>query len=193
MINSKILKQIEEKIKLHHQLYRFPVKAELWEDIFDQCINGIDSNWNVGGHDVGTDVVSEKDGTGYQNKGGEINHKKRTITWSGHRTTSHETLQDKIDFISKKHCDEYVMLARDKKDWKKGNKIYYLINFKSSLIDYSKLKWSETFSKNGKLTGWVGTSDKLPYSAKISLSMSAQLWTTCDIDYLENMEKISIL
>ena len=184
MIKKDIVKKIEEKINLHHQLYRFPVKAELWEDIFDQCINGMDSNWNVGGHDVGTDVVSEADGTNYQNKSGDINHKKGSITWSGHRTTSHETIKDKINFISKKHCDTYIMLGRNKGEWKKGIRKYYLIQFDSSLIDYSKLNWIETFSKKGKLTGWVGKNNNLPYSAKISISMSEQLWTECDIDYL---------
>jgi hypothetical protein len=193
MINSKTLKQVKEKLKIHHTLYRFPVKAELWEDIFDQCINGDCSDWIPGGHDVGTDVLCETTGTRYQNKGGEVNLKKGTITWSGHRTTSHRTINDKIKFISQKHCDEYVMLARNKKEWVNGNKIYYLINFNSSLIDYSKLNWSETYSKKGKLSGWVGKNDKLPYSAKISLSMSAQLWTECSIDYLENIKKITIL
>jgi len=78
MIKSKSLKQIEEKLKLHHSLYRFPVKAELWEDIFDQSINGMYSNWNVGGHDVGTDVICESVGTKYENKSGDINIKKGT-------------------------------------------------------------------------------------------------------------------
>lgn len=193
MLNNKILKKIEEKLKLHHSLYRFPVKAELWEDIFDQCINGNDSNWNAGGHDIGTDVICESAGTKYQNKSGNINQKKGTIIWSGHRTTSHKTIKEKINFISKKHCDEYIMLGRNKKEWDNGNKSYYVINFDSSLIDYSKLNWSETYSKKGKLTGWVGRNDKLPYSAKISLSMSDQLWTECSIEYLENIKKISIL
>ena len=39
---------ITELIERHHKLYRFPVKAELWEDIWDQIINGWNSNWNGG-------------------------------------------------------------------------------------------------------------------------------------------------
>lgn len=193
MIKPKILKQIEEKLKLHHTLYRFPVKAELWEDIFDQCINGSDSNWNIGGHDVGMDVICEKIGTKYQNKSGDINLKKGKIVWNGHRTTTYKTIKEKIKFISQKHCNQYVMLGRNKKEWNSGNKSYYFMNFDSSLIDYSKLNWSETYSKKGKLTGWVGVNESLPYSAKILLSMSAQLWTECDIQYLGNMKKITIL
>ena len=49
MINKEIVNEITKKIKQHHDLYRFPVKAELWEDIFDQAINGWDSNWDGGG------------------------------------------------------------------------------------------------------------------------------------------------
>ena len=43
--------------------------SELWEDIFDQTINGWDSNWDGGGHS--TDVVSEGKVRQYQNKSGE--------------------------------------------------------------------------------------------------------------------------
>ena len=116
-MNKNIVKIIKDKISQHHELYRFPVKAELWEDIFDQAINGKDSNWNGGGHSVGADVVSEgKDKTRYQNKSGDINLNKNTIKWNGHRTTSHKTIDEKIDFISKSHYDKYVMLGRNKKD-----------------------------------------------------------------------------
>mgnify|MGYP006130224747 FL=1 len=42
MISKKLVSEITNKIEQHHKLYRFPVKAELWEDIFDQSINGWD-------------------------------------------------------------------------------------------------------------------------------------------------------
>ena len=192
IINEQTLNLIVDKIKSHHQLYRFPVKAELWEDIFDQSINGLDSNWNIGGHSSGADVICEKTGIKIQNKGGEFNHKKSTVKWNGHRTTSHLTIQDKVDFISQKHYDVYAMLGRNKNEWNKGIKKYYLLTFDSSLIDYSKLNWVETFSKKGKLTGWVGTNENLPYSATISISMSGQLWTECDINYLGNPIEIIV-
>ena len=50
MISKKLVSDITNKIEQHHKLYRFPVKAELWEDIFDQSINGWDSSWDGGGH-----------------------------------------------------------------------------------------------------------------------------------------------
>jgi hypothetical protein len=191
-MDKNIVKIIKDKISQHHELYRFPVKAELWEDIFDQAINGKDSNWNGGGHSVGADVVSEgKDKTRYQNKSGDINLNKNTIKWNGHRTTSHKTIEEKLDFISKPHYDKYVMLGRNKKDWDNGIKRYWLLVFNADIIDYKALDWKETYGKNGEVNGWSGSEDNLSYTAKISKSMSDQLWTECDIDYLG--KKIEIL
>ena len=177
----------------HHKLYRFPVKAELWEDIFDQSINGWDSNWEGGGHSVGADVISEgSDKTKYQNKSGAINLNKNIIKWNGHRTTSHKTIEEKVDFISKPHYDKYVMLGRNKKDWDNDIKKYSLIIFDVEKIDYKSLNWEPTYSKNGSINGWAGNNDNLPYSAKISKATSHQLWTECDIDYLGNFIDIIV-
>jgi hypothetical protein len=191
-----LLKKIKNKLEKHHELYRFPCKAEQWEDIFDQCINSSSSNWKGGGHGVGADVISENNNifeinSRIQNKSGEIDFIKRTLKWNGHRTTKHITLKDKINFISSNHYDYYVMLARDKKDWKRGNKIYYLIIFKSSKIDYSSLDWSEKYGKNNKLSGWKGNGNP-NYFAEIHKSMSDQLWTTLNLDYLGEIYRIDI-
>jgi hypothetical protein len=180
-----MIQEIKTKLKQHHELYRFPVKAELWEDIFDQVINSGSLGWDMGNHNVGTDVVSKSDGIRYQNKAGNIDLKNGTITWSGHRTTKHKTIEEKISFISENHCDKYVMLARNSKEWERGIKKYYLLTFDSSLIDYSKLEWNEYVSKDGdKIAGWSGKNENLPYSAKITKTMSDQLWTEAKINYL---------
>ena len=192
MISKEIINKITEKIEQHHKLYRFPLKAELWEDIFDQSINGWNSEWYGGGHSSGADVISEgKDKTRYQNKSGDVNLNKNTIKWNGHRTTSHKTIDDKVKFISKPHYDKYVMLGRNKKDWKKGIKRYYLLIFDADLIKYDNLNWNESFGKDNTLNGWKGNNDSLPYTALISKKMSDQLWTECDIDYLG--DKIEII
>jgi len=197
MLDKKLINKIEQKLEQHHELYRFPVKAELWEDIFDQVINGKNSNWSGGGHSSGADVISENsDGTLYQNKSGDINFNKGTIKWNGHRTTSKKTIDEKIKFISQQHYDKYVMLGRNKKDWNDGIKRYYLIIFDSNLIQYDKLNWVEKLGlrgKNkGKVVGWKGTNDELSYKASISMSMSDQLWTECDLDYLGTITEILI-
>jgi hypothetical protein len=193
---KELSKQLKEKLEQHHNLYRFPCKAEQWEDIFDQCINPESSTWVGGGHSVGADVISEngllfEQNSRLQNKSGEINFKQGTLKWNGHRTTKHKTLDEKIEFISSDHYDYYVMLARDKKDWEIGNKIYYLIIFNSNKIDYSSLKWSEKYGKNGNLTGYKGVGNG-NYSAEINKSMSDQLWTTANLSYLGDYYKIEI-
>ena len=81
-MDKDMVKNIKNKITQHHKLYRFPVKAELWEDIFDQVINGKDSNWSGGGHSVGADVISEGDDkTRYQNKSGVIKKASNKISF----------------------------------------------------------------------------------------------------------------
>jgi len=193
---KQLSEKITQKLKQHHQLYRFPCKAEQWEDIFDQCINSKSSNWVGGGHSVGADVISEnskifKKNSRFQNKSGELNLKKGIVKWNGHRTTKHKTLDEKIKFISTNHYDYYVMLARDKKEWKCGKKIYYLIIFDSNKIDYSSLEWSEKYGRNQNFTGYKGIGNN-NYSAEISKSMSDQLWTTANLSYLGDYYRIKI-
>ena len=194
---EQLLQQLEQKITQHHNLYRFPLKAELWEDIFDQTINSFTSDWEGGGHSVGADVVSENNslfqkGSRLQLKSGDYNPKNNTVKWNGHRTTKHKTIEEKVDFISKNHYDYYVMLMRNKKDWKEGKKIYYLLMFESSKINYSSLIWFEKHSKQNNLTGWKGMGTTQPYTAEINISMSHQLWTTSDVSYLGIPHKIEI-
>jgi hypothetical protein len=194
--NSEFIDNLISRIKGYHgSQMRVEIEGKHWEDIFDSIlciINRLESTWKPGGHHIGFDVVCGKYGTRYQNKSGSIRviGGVATVTWSGHRTTKYPTIGEKVAFISEKHCDEFVFLARNKREWSNGELAYYFINFDSSLIDYSLLEWTETYSKSGKLTGWAGKSDKVPYTAKISLSMSAQLWTSCPLSYFEDIIRI---
>lgn len=196
-----MLEEITEKLHQHHRLYRYPVKAEYWEDIFDQVINQGRVGWIGGSHASGADVVSV-DGIRYQNKSGTINVKRKitdctinarenTIKWSGHRTTKHKTIDEKVDFISKRHCDKYAMLARNVDEWKRKLMKYYLFIFDSSLIDYKSLEWHETKNKKGVTTGWKGTHKDLEYYAQFT-NTSDQLWTTVNLSYLPLPEIITI-
>lgn len=181
MKKEMIIKGIKEKIELHSKLYRFPVKAELWEDILDQVLNPKNDNWSedMGNHSSGGDV--ESNGISYQCKSGSLNWKTNSIKWNGHRTTKLETISEKVDFISEKHCDRYAFLARDSK-WKE-NKDYYLIIVDSDFLNYKSMNWSVKMGRNGSQSGWEANSEN--YSALISKSMSDQLWTSMDIDYLK--------
>jgi hypothetical protein len=184
-----MIEQIKKKLLQHHMLYRYPVKAELWEDIFDQIINPKSKTWNMGSHSTGADVVCGTTGIRYQNKSGTI--KNNILRWSGHRTTKHETLEEKIQFISSDHCDQYVMLARDSKEWSCGIMKYYFITFDASIIDYTRLTWTPTLNrKKTKVTGWKGNTDN--YEAKIIRGASDQLWTWANLSYLGNIHPIII-
>jgi hypothetical protein len=195
--NPLFVDELKKRINAHHDLYDYQVSAELWENSFAKSqtvATGVKSIWTPGGHHPGYDVICGLTGCRTQNKSGSISMKNGipTIEWSGHRTTKFPTIKEKLEFICQDHCDEYMMLARDKSEWGKGVMVYNVIRIPSSLIDYSLLEWTETYSKTGKLTGWAGKSDKVPYTAKISLSMSAQLWTSYPLSYLGDIVRIDV-
>jgi len=188
---SIIAKKMEEKIKLYHQLFRFPLKGELWEDLFDQTINPKKSQWEGGSHTQGGDVIGP-DGVTYQNKSGQI--KKNSMEWSGNRLTKYNGLDDKINFISSHLYDKYAFLARNSNDWNNNKKLYHFIILDASIIDYSHdaLKWTETYAlkgaMKGKCNGWKGQCSN--YQAKIQKQMSDQLWTTVDLSFLKKSADI---
>jgi len=167
---------IVEGIKNHHSIYRHPVKALQWEDIFDRALNGPNSDWNSKSHSTGADVVDNSSGLRYQNKSGIIDLKNNILLWNGHRTTKYKDLESKLNFITKKKYDVYCFLARDKK-FEENNKYYY-IQIPVEAIDYSSLNWEETKQ------GFEGSSENI--KAKIVRSMSDQLWTYCNFDFIKN-------
>jgi hypothetical protein len=195
--NPSFVDKVKRQLNLYRDLLKAPVKAEAWEEFFANGLTvatGVESIWIPGGHHPGYDVICGLTGCRTQNKSGSISMKNGipTLEWSGHRTTKFLTIDEKLEFICQDHCDEYMMLARDKSEWDNGIMVYNVIRIPSSLIDYSLLEWNETYSKSGKLTGWAGKSDKVPYTAKISLSMSAQLWTSCPLSYLGDIVRIDV-
>jgi hypothetical protein len=187
-----MIKELKEKITQHHLLYRCPVHGPFWEDIFDQVINSDDLNWNMGSHTPGPDVVCSSTRTRYQNKSGTVDLKKNTLEWSGHRTTKYKSLDEKLQFLSQIRYDKYAMLARANPEWKKKLQRYYFIIFDSSLIDYSKLNWTEVFDKNANVSGWYGSHPELAYTAKINMGLADQVWTTAQISHLGKLEPIFI-
>ena len=101
-------------------------------------------------------------------------------------------------FISEKHCDKYVLLSRDEKEWSQGKRIYYLMIFDSALFDFQSLTWNAKTITRGEKKGqengsFVGTKENGRFSAEIqSASTSNQLWVTADIDYLGGFAVIDI-
>ena len=198
--NKALVNSIKEKLTMHHKLYRTPVKDVYLEDIFDQCINPNNSTWKPNGHQSGADTKQETEQLieCYQNKSGQLLENKTKVRISSHRTSKYKTLDDKIDFISKKHCDKYVLLSRDEKEWEVGKKIYYLMIFDSSLFDFKNMNWSDKITTKGKNKGqqnggFIGNDTNNHYRAEIlNASTSNQLWIIANIDYIGGFAKIDV-
>ncbi len=193
---TMLMNCLKTKLIKHHELYRFPVKAELWEDIWDQCINPSGSNWVGGGHQSGADTLDETSKVSYQNKSGQIENGIVKIT--SHRTKKYPSFEEKLNFISQNHCDKYVLLSRDESEWKNGIKSYYLMIFDSSQLDFRSLEWSKHILKTGKKKGehnggYIGKGDAGKFSARIDgPGSSNQLHISIDIDYIGGYTKVII-
>ena len=198
--NATLISQMRDKLKLHHSLYRTPIKDVYLEDIWDQCINPNGSTWKPCGHQSGADTILENQGVSesYQNKSGQLLKNKTQVKISSHRTSKYKTIEEKVKFISEKHCDKYVLLSRDEKEWAQGKRIYYLMIFDSALFDFQSLTWNAKTITRGEKKGqengsFVGTKENGRFSAEIqSASTSNQLWVTADIDYLGGFAVIDI-
>lgn len=197
---------LKSKLIKHHELYRFPVKAELWEDIWDQCINPTGSKWVGGGHQCGADTYDIINNISYQNKSGQIkqytknNIKDTYVDITSHRLAKQggPTFEDKLKFISQKHCDKYVLLSRDENEWNKNIKSYNLMIFDSKLLDFNSLEWSEHIPNKGKNKGnhnggYIGKGDPEKFSARIDgPGTSNQLHISINIKYIGGYTKIII-
>jgi hypothetical protein len=187
---------LKTKLIKHHELYRFPVKAELWEDIWDQCINPNGSKWIGGGHQSGADTHDESSNISYQNKSGQIDGDYVKIT--SHRTKKHPSFEEKLNFISQNHCDKYVLLSRNENEWKNNIKAYYLMIFDSHLLDFRSLEWTPHILKTGKKKGehnggYIGNGDPLNFSARIDgPGSSNQLHISINMNYIGGYTKVII-
>jgi hypothetical protein len=98
-LSEETLKQIETKIQQHHQIYRIPVKAESWEDLADQAINGEKTEYKPFNHNIVFDLNLTVDSNHYKSslKAGVI--KGNRLHFSSHRLGRFESLDDKINFL----------------------------------------------------------------------------------------------
>ena len=199
-INNPVLKKkLQQKLKWWHSGMRHPLKDIYWEDIWDQCINSNNSNWIGGGHQPGADTVHYKTGIEYQNKSGIINNK-GMVSITSHRLAKDAgpTFEDKLNFISSKKWDKYILLSRKEKEWKEGKKIYYLMIFDNKLLNFKELEWEKHIPTKGKNKGkhnggYIGKGDEQKFSAKIDgPGSSNQLHITINIDYIGGYHKFII-
>jgi hypothetical protein len=169
------------KLKTHHMLYRLPAIAEFLEELIAQTLkdNGLENDWKPNrSHAVSKDLTLET-GQSFSIKSGVYDPKKGTLRFSGSRLGKHDTLEQMVEAINDTHADYYICLAKVESDWsnipeKDEDKKYQLFVFEASMLDYNGV-WGVRESKKG---GFKYVMDIQGMHAKISPSMSYQLWTT---------------
>lgn len=180
-----IIAKLTKKLKKHHELYRFPCKAELFEDLLAQTFEEVEPSkpalWDSGSHSSGADIVW--DGVRIQNKSGDFNIKKGIVRLNGSRTTKYKQLDEKINFLSADKYDLYLLLGREKK-FNINSPKYFFMWFDAKKFNYRDLNWVE------KEKYWEGRGKN--YSCKIVRSMSDQLWLESNIDYLGEVNEIQL-
>jgi len=82
--NSVLIKKIEACLFQWHVTHnmRVPVQGEVWEDLFEKCLNGENGencDWTWGGHHSDSDVTQTGTGIGCQNKSGVIQGAKKYL------------------------------------------------------------------------------------------------------------------
>lgn len=177
MLSENLIDEIRKRIKEHHLLYDLSVKGEYWEEILAKSIIAIGgiTDWTAERtHTIGRDQIcswNDNINKRISNKSGVYTISSNTLKINGSRSTTHQTLEEKINYFADKQEDVYFCLATStlKKDLN-----YYLFCFESSLLDYKNAKWEEQYTDE-KLIGWKCSTDK--FNAWIKRNMSDQLWT----------------
>jgi hypothetical protein len=183
------------KLRVHHMLYRLPAISEFLEELIAETLkdNGLDNDWQPNrSHTVSKDL-SLATGQSFSIKSGVYDPKHGTLKFSGSRLGKHGSLEAMVESITSTHADYYICLAKAEEDWKvipgkQDEKVYYLFVFESSKLDYSG-EWGIRESKKG---GFKYVYDVPGLHAKISPSMSHQLWTTVDKSLIGEPERIVI-
>lgn len=184
---------LKSELRSHHNLYHTPPKGTILENlvvnVFNRCLGlgeAVDDflfGWKPESHKVGADFtipslvcprISMKTGqikkTGRDKRSSAIRNDHRII-YSSSRTTSHGSLEEKINFLKNPHCDITFFISPHVK-YKK----YYWIMMEN--LNFSNLDWSDRYSKKtNNHVGWTGKGgEEGILSAKISTKLSSQIW-----------------
>lgn len=174
IITDSVFFDLCRYIEQHHMLYEHNhVSSTYAEELLYKALkrNKFICNWQCGSHKPGTDITvfpknsSNLGSIGISCKGGTESLK--ALEFSGSRTTKQKTIEDKLLLLSASGGDVLICLVCDRTV--PGVFSYKLHVIDSSRIDYSKLIWNRIANK------WVGAGI---FSAEITDSMSAQVWTT---------------
>lgn len=191
---EKLVPHIQRRLELHHQLYSGQCKAELWEEKSAWALRqaGFGSDWKPDfNHAVGVDQYTDC-GVGISNKGGKMNHTNTVMTISGSRLTKHKTITEKLEFLRNKPEDVVFCLATNNREWKNGLMRYYFVVVDAKKLDYHNQEWVPTFPQSGGDTPNGYRCVASGYKAKITKSMSDQIWTDISSDLFEEFYEMDV-
>lgn len=174
------------------------VSGKLFEEL---CCNalvgagGKDVIWNCGGKQQGYDVIS--DSVRISCKGGQFKNrrfssekpKEKYLEISSYRLGKHQSLQEKIEFLSQKHEDIILGLTNTHKN-KSNTHRYILHSLLRDSLDYETIQWQTQKTKTNR-TNYYGFSQN-GIQARIIESMSHQLWFYVPVKYVTIHFDISI-
>jgi hypothetical protein len=190
-IRQILIERLTSKLKIHHSVYRLPCTSEFLEELIAKTLEeaGYANDWKPNrSHSVSVDITLDK-GPTISVKSGIYNSEKDTLKFSGSRLGKHETIEKMLDHISDSSADYYVCVAKRDQDWssvpsQNETKRYWLFVFDSKALDYNIGLWTES--------GNDFKYESIGMGAKISASMSYQLWTTTHTSILGKPYELEI-
>ena len=179
---DRLKAEVEAVLKESHSILSSQPKAEILEELLVKSLHraGIQTDWKPDfNHVVGKDLKILGTGERISIKTGKITARKtrtdRDLTISGSRLTSHDTLEEKIRFISNKKEDSYMLLTPSPESTLK-NRCYELVSFGTDVLNYDEAPWLPKFGRDNITQTGFSTATKA-YTANINHKMSDQLWT----------------
>jgi len=186
---NNLVMMIKKNIKTFHTVLRQPITGTIWEEILANSFSdiGYATTWKPdNSHKIGEDMrivdftnsrISCKSGVRKNNRSHNLGP---CVEYSGSRTTSFKTLEEKLEHLSKNHYDYQFMLSKNDK----FDGTYKLIIIRSDMCNVTDLEWEP--NKNGNPNDYVSKVGG-PFKGVITGSMSGQLWVTVPLKRVSHM------
>ena len=189
-------KDLANKLKTHHSLYRLPCTSEYLEELISSTLaeNGYINDWQpTRKHTISVDM-SIDNGVSFSVKSGMYDVNKNTLTFSGSRLGKHDNLESMVNSVIDNSADYYICVSKVDQDWSPtptflDPKTYYLFVFESSKLAYGS-DWKKVDSSRG---GYKYAMEIDGMSASIHPSLSHQLWTVVSTDVVGIPHRIDIM
>ena len=182
-ICNALIDGLTKKLTEHHLIYRLPCTSEYLEELISDSLNeaGLKNDWQPNRSHTASVDMKIKDSS-ISVKSGVYDLEKASLKFSGSRLGKHETIDQMISHLNDTSADYYVCVAKRDQDWsptpaKNEIKVYYLFVFDAKHLNYDSSLWNKVTTRNG---GYNYEMESIGMKAKISTSLSSQLWTTLD-------------